>query len=91
MGPFWTIASEIMPRNVLPLVVGLVNAFGNVGGYVGQKFVGWLSDLNHSTAAPFNVLGLGMLACAGLAFLLPKARLRPPAPTPGPPSATVLA
>ena len=42
MGPFWTIASEIMPRNVLPLVVGLVNAFGNVGGYVGQKFVGWL-------------------------------------------------
>jgi sugar phosphate permease len=91
MGPFWTIASEIMPRNVLPLVVGMVNAFGNVGGYVGQKFVGWLSDLNHSTAAPFNVLGLGMLACAGLAFLLPKARLSPPAPAPGSPSASVLA
>jgi nitrate/nitrite transporter NarK len=57
-----------------------VNAFGNVGGYVGQKFVGWLSDLTHSTDDPFIVLGVGMLACTGLAFLLPKARLSPAAP-----------
>ena len=72
MGPFWTIASETMPRNVLPLVVGLVNAFGNVGGYVGQEFVGWLSDLNHTTAAPFNVLGWACWLAPGWPFSCPR-------------------
>jgi MFS family permease len=87
MGPFWTIASETMPRNVLGLVAGLVNAFGNLGGFVGPYVVGWLTKQYHSTAIPFNLLGFGMLGCAGLAFLLPKANLLPPAPKPRNPSA----
>ena len=75
MGPFWTIASETMPKRVLGLVAGLVNAFGNLGGFVGPYLVGWLSKEYHSTAIPFNALGVGMLICAGLAFLLPKPRM----------------
>jgi MFS family permease len=72
LAPFWTLASEIMPRGVFAWVVGLVNAFGNLGGFAGPYVVGWLSKIYLSTAIPFNVLGLGMLIAAGLAFLLPK-------------------
>ena len=74
MAPFWAIPSETLPRNVIGVVFGTVNAFGNLGGFVGPYVVGWLTQAYHSTAIPFNVLGVGMLICAGLAFLLPKAK-----------------
>jgi MFS family permease len=73
MAPFWSIPSETLPRAFLGLVVGVVNAFGNLGGFFGQYFVGWLKDTYHSTDIPFSALGVGMLVAAGLAFLLPKA------------------
>ena len=77
MGPFWAIPSETLSRGGMGSVVGLVNAFGNVGGFVGPYFVGWMADRYHSTAIPFQGLGLGMLVCAALAFLLPKATAQP--------------
>jgi MFS family permease len=73
MAPFWSIPSETLPRAFLGLVVGVVNAFGNLGGFFGQYFVGWLKAIYHSTNVPFTALGIGMLIAAGLAFLLPKA------------------
>ena len=73
MAPFWAIPSETLPRATLGSVVGLVNAFGNLGGFAGPYIVGWLKESYQSTAIPFNALGLGMLVAAGLAFLLPKA------------------
>lgn len=72
MGPFWAIPSETLPRNVAGLVIGVVNAFGNLGGFFGQDFVGRLTKLYHSTDVPFSVLGAGMVVCAALAMLLPK-------------------
>jgi MFS family permease len=75
MAPFWSIPSETLPRSFLGLIVGVVNAFGNLGGFVGPYVVGWLKDAYHSTAIPFNALGVGMLIAAGLAFLLPKAEV----------------
>jgi MFS family permease len=77
MAPFWSIPAETMPRRVMCIVVGLVNAIGNVGGFAGPYIVGWLKKEYHSTAVPFNVLGIGMLAAAGLAFLLPRSKLPP--------------
>ena len=53
-------------------VIGLVNALGNTGGFAGPYIVGWLKTEYHSTAIPFNALGIGMLVAAALAFLLPK-------------------
>lgn len=73
MAPFWAVPSETLPRADLGLVVGLVNAFGNLGGYVGLRTTGWLSKLYGGTAIPFTVLGIGMLIAAALALLLPKA------------------
>lgn len=73
MAPFWVIPSETMPRRYTGLVIGLVNAVGNLGGFAGPFIAGWLSQIYRSTAVAFNVLGLGMLVAALLAFLLPVA------------------
>ena len=74
MAPFWAIPSETLPRSVMGVVMGLVNAFGNLGGFAGPFVVGWLLKEYHSTAVAFNVLGTAMLGCAALAFLLPKTK-----------------
>ena len=76
MGPFWAIAAETLPRSALGVVCGVVNAFGNLGGFAGPYIVGWLSKEYSSTAVAFCALGAGMLACAGLAFVLPKNPIR---------------
>jgi MFS family permease len=72
LAPFWAIPTETMPRNVFGPVIGLVNALGNTGGFFGPYIVGWLAVQYHSTAIPFNALGVGMLLAAALALLLPK-------------------
>jgi MFS family permease len=81
MAPFWAIPSETLPRAVTGLVIGVVNAFGNLGGFAGPYIAGWLSSVYHSTAIPFSALGAGMVICAALAFLLPKAARQVPAAT----------
>jgi len=72
LAPFWAIPTETLPRNVFGPVIGLVNALGNTGGFAGPYIVGWLKTEYHSVAIPFSALGIGMLAAAALAFLLPK-------------------
>ncbi len=74
MGPFWSIPSEMLPRRALGLGVGVVNACGNLGGFAGPYIAGWLKQEYHSMAVPFNALGVGLLAGAALAFLLPKGK-----------------
>ncbi|MGA2281809.1 MAG: MFS transporter [Verrucomicrobiota bacterium] len=76
MAPFWAIPGETLPRNVMGIIMGLVNAFGNLGGFAGPYIIGSLLKEYHSTAIAFSVIGAGMLGCAGLAFLLPKAKQR---------------
>ena len=76
MAPFWAIPGETLPRSVMGVVMGLVNAVGNLGGSAGSFIVGLLSKEYHSTAPGFTALGIGMLGCAGLAFLLPKSQPR---------------
>lgn len=73
MAPFWAVPGETLPPKVMGIVMGLVNAFGNLGGFVGPYIVGWLKNEYHSTAIAFSTLGVGMLICVALAFLLPKA------------------
>jgi sugar phosphate permease len=73
MAPFWAVPGETLPRSVMGIVMGLVNAFGNLGGFMGPYLVGWLKTEYNSTKIAFCALGAGMLVCVALAFLLPKA------------------
>jgi sugar phosphate permease len=83
MGPFWAIPSETLPRAVTGLTVGLINAFGNLGGFAGPYIAGWLKQEYDSLAIAFSTLGSGLLIGAALAFLLPTrvvGRVTPCAP-----------
>ena len=75
MGPFWSIPSEILPRSAVGLVIGLVNAVGNLGGFAGPYIARWLKQEYQSLTVAFDALGAGLLVGAALAFLLPKAAL----------------
>lgn len=79
LAPFWAIPAETMPRPALGAVMGLVNAFGNVGGYFGNKIVGALKTQTHGITVPFTVLGSLLVLAAALCMLLPKAQIQEPA------------
>ncbi len=74
LGPFWAIPGETLPRAALGLVVGFVNAVGNVGGFAGAYIVGWLKKDFGSIVIPFTALGAAMILAAALAFLLPRSQ-----------------
>src|SRR4051794_27654221 len=44
LAPFWAIPAETLPRYSLGIVMGLVNAMGNVGGWAGNYVFGWLKE-----------------------------------------------
>jgi sugar phosphate permease len=73
LAPFWAIPSETLPRRVMGPVMGLINAIGNLGGYLGPYIVGSLKESTHSVIIPFSVLGIGLLIGAGLCTQLPAA------------------
>ena len=72
MGPFWAIPTETLPSRLAGPTMGLVNAFGNLGGYFGPLAVGYLKQRTGNFHSAFLVLAAVMLAGAGLALLLPR-------------------
>jgi MFS family permease len=74
LAPFFAIPTETMPRATAGAVIGLVNALGNVGGYLGPTIVGILKSRTQGITVPFGVLGGALLAAAALCFLLPQSR-----------------
>ncbi|HWF17666.1 MAG TPA: MFS transporter [Verrucomicrobiae bacterium] len=76
IAPFWAITAETMPRYAMGLVIGLVNAIGNTGGFAGPYITGWLKKESGGITIPFAALGVGMLVAAGLCFLLPRSRVQ---------------
>ncbi|HKW26445.1 MAG TPA: MFS transporter [Terriglobales bacterium] len=74
MGPFWAIPTETLPSRLAGPTMGLVNAFGNLGGYFGPLTVGYLKQRTGNFHYAFLVLAAVMLAGAGLALLLPRSR-----------------
>jgi MFS family permease len=73
--------SGVFPATLV-LLIGLVNAFGNLGGFAGPYIAGWLKQEYQSLTVAFDALGAGLLAGAALAFLLPKQALSPASPPP---------
>jgi nitrate/nitrite transporter NarK len=75
LAPFWANVSETMPPRHLGVVIGLVNAVGNLGGHYGNVIAGWLKQkTGGSITASFIALGSGLIVAAALCFLLPRAR-----------------
>ncbi|HMD97731.1 MAG TPA: MFS transporter [Terriglobia bacterium] len=73
-GPFWAIPTETLPRRVAGAAMGLVNALGNLGGYLGPLVVGYLYKRTGGFLFGFAALSASMLGSASLALLLRPAQ-----------------
>ena len=73
-GPFWAAASRAMPAAAAGSAMGLINALGNLGGFLGPRLGGVLQDMSggrfETTAA---VLSASLLA-AGVFMLTIRLR-----------------
>jgi len=60
--PFWPLPSTFLTGKAAAAGIALINAIGNLGGFVGPYAVGWIRDTTHSYEA-------GLYFLAGLALL----------------------
>jgi len=74
LGPFWAIPTETLPRSVSGSAMGMVNAFGNLGGYFGPLAVGYINQHTGNFAYGFGLLSAGYFLSSVLILFL-----RPPA------------
>ena len=55
-GPYWAVPGAYLRIEVLAGGLGLINALGNLGGFVGPYLVGWLTNLTGSAATGYYAL-----------------------------------
>jgi sugar phosphate permease len=55
-GPFWAIPSTVLRIEVVGAAMGLINAIGNLGGFLGPYVVGYLQGVTHNNFVGFFVL-----------------------------------
>lgn len=72
LGPFWAIPTENLPRSVSGSAMGLVNALGNLGGYIGPLAVGFVFHRTGDFRYAFALLSLALLTGAAGTLLLPS-------------------
>ncbi len=71
LGPFWAIPTETLPRSVSGPAMGMVNALGNLGGWLGPLAVGYVFHRTGDFRYAFALLSLAMLVGAGTSLFLP--------------------
>ncbi|HKU09614.1 MFS transporter [Sinomonas sp.] len=68
-GPFWASASRAMPVVVAGSAMGLINAVGNLGGFVGPYVGGFLQDATNGSFLAASIFLAACLLAAGLVML----------------------
>ncbi|HET8636985.1 MAG TPA: MFS transporter, partial [Acidobacteriaceae bacterium] len=63
-GPFWATPTALLQREVSGAAMGLINAIGNLGGFLGPFLVGWIRTDSHNGFAGFMVLSIFLLISA---------------------------
>jgi sugar phosphate permease len=74
-GPYFAFIPELLPRPSAGPAVGLINAFGGLGGFAGTYLVGWLGG---DSGISFAFLACCLLASALLMFLVRSPVARAP-------------
>ena len=57
-GPFWAIPSSLARAEVVGASIGIINAIGNLGGFLGPYAVGYIRGRAHDNVASFLTLSL---------------------------------
>jgi len=70
LGPFWAIPTETLPRSVSGSAMGLINALGNLGGYLGPLAVGFIFHRTGDFRYSFALLSLALVSGAAVTLLI---------------------
>lgn len=68
LGPFWALGASALSGTAAAGGIALINSIGNLGGYVGPKIVGKITDETGSPITAMFVLGGAMLVMGLFAF-----------------------
>lgn len=71
-GPFWAIPGQKLRLEVVAVAMGLINAIGNLGGFLGPYLVGWISEGKDVSFAAFAVLAAFLVGAVVITLLLPR-------------------
>ena len=72
-GPIWAIATTLLSGKAAAASIGLINSFGNLGGFFGPYSVGWLSSRTDGFGAGLLYIVGAAIFAAG--FVLTAGRL----------------
>jgi sugar phosphate permease len=75
IGPFWAMPAELLPIEAAAPATGLINAIGNLGGFLGPVVVGLLAKLTGNFSEGFLVLSVSLIAAGILSLTLKPAIL----------------
>ena len=67
---FWTLPTSFLTGTAAAASVGLINSFGNLGGFVGPYVVGYLSRATNSYLGGILYLSFSAMVAAGLVLAL---------------------
>ncbi|MDE1179352.1 MFS transporter [Paraburkholderia sp.] len=70
-GPFFALVPELIPSNVLGGAIGLINACGALGAFLGSWVVGYLNGATGSPAASYIFMAGGLLLSVILMITVP--------------------
>jgi MFS transporter, ACS family, tartrate transporter len=73
MPPFWALPTELLTASAAAASIGLINSVGNLGGFVGPFFIGYLRTLSGSFA-PGLIFLLISLVLSGIIVLALRVR-----------------
>ncbi|MEX3958868.1 MFS transporter [Trinickia sp. EG282A] len=74
---FWTLPASMLAGTTAAAGIAFINAFGNLGGFVGPYLTGWIRQATHSYVWALVMLG-GFLALSGIMVLIVgRSEMRP--------------
>ena len=71
--PFWAMPAVLFPPGICGGARGVINAVGNLGGFIGPALVGWSVTASGRMEYGNYALVLSLLLGACITFMLPKA------------------
>jgi sugar phosphate permease len=71
---FWTLPTRLLTESAAAVAIGLINSFGNLGGFVGPYVVGYLKDKTGSEVSGVWYLAASVLIAALLVLSLRETR-----------------
>ena len=69
---FWALPTAVLGEATAAVGIAMINAIGNLGGFVGPQVFGWLADVTHSTVAGTLVTAAAVLMTTILTICVPK-------------------